>query len=53
MTFYTSINWIGDHFGIANFVYQLDLPFRYANGVLMGNVYTTLYAFYYGQAYQF
>lgn len=47
MTFYTSINWIGDHFGIANFVYQLDLPFRYANGVLMGNVYTTLYAFYY------
>lgn len=47
MTFYTSIKWIGTHLGIPYFVYQLDLPFRYMNGIIMGNVYTTFYAFVY------
>lgn len=47
MTFYTSINWIGSHLGIPGLVYQLDLPYRYMNGIIMGNVYTTFYAFVY------
>lgn len=47
MTFYTSIRWIGSHLGIPNLIYQLDLPFRFMNGVIMGNVYTTFYAFIY------
>ncbi|RDB57553.1 O-antigen polymerase [Senegalimassilia anaerobia] len=47
MTLYTSINWIGAHFGIPDLVYQLDLPFRYMNSIIMGNVYTTFYAFVY------
>lgn len=47
MTFYTSINWIGSHLNITSFVYQMDLPFQYRNGVSLGNVYTTFYAFVY------
>lgn len=47
MTFYSSIRWLGSHLGIPAFIYQLDLPFRFVNGVCLGNVYTTFYAFYY------
>lgn len=47
MTFVKSINWIGEHFNISQFVYPLDLPFVVTNNIQHGNVFTTFYAFYY------
>ena len=51
MTFRNTIRWIGQQFGIVDFIYQYDLPFNVINGVSTGNVYTTFYAFIYDFGY--
>lgn len=51
MTFVRTIRDIGLKFGIADFVYALDLPYHRMGGYSLGNVYTTYYAFIYDFGY--
>lgn len=46
-TFVTSINWFGERMGIADLVYQPDLPFQFRDDIILGNVYTTFYPYLY------
>ena len=50
-TFVSIIRWLGPKFGIENYYYQLDLPFRRINGFSLGNVYTTFYPYIYDFGY--
>ena len=50
-TFISLIRWLGPKFGIENYYYQLDLPFRRINGFSLGNVYTTFYPYIYDFGY--
>lgn len=47
MTFIESLNWITLHFNSGESRLPLDLPFMARNGLGLGNVYTTFYAFVY------
>lgn len=47
MTFIRTINYLGTKLHNPALVYALDLPFLKANGINLGNVYTTFYAYYY------
>lgn len=44
-TFGYFYNYIGTAFHVDELIYNLTLPFRYANGVSVGNVYTMYYQF--------
>ncbi len=46
-TFINMVLWLGPYFGINTEGYTLELPFRWANGYNMGNVYTTFYPYIY------
>nr|WP_253904690.1 O-antigen polymerase [Adlercreutzia sp. ZJ473] len=51
MTFVRIINYLGTQLGVTEWVYELDLPFHFQNGMSLGNVYTTYYAFIYDFGY--
>lgn len=50
-TFGYLVSTLGRHLGVNSWVHSLDNPFRYANGVALGNVSTTFYAFFYDFGY--
>lgn len=50
-TFVNQIQWLGQNFGVADWVYKLDIPFLAIGSYNMGNVYTTFYAFLYDFGY--
>lgn len=50
-TFIYMIKWLGPVLGMNNTNYTLDIPFKVVNGVNIGNVYTTFYAFIYDFGY--
>ena len=44
-TFINAVTWLGPILGLDIEHYELDLPFQRANGLNLGNVYTTFYPF--------
>lgn len=50
-TFVSVIRWLGPRFGVKNYYYALDLPFRKVNGFSLGNVCTTFYPYIYDFGY--
>ena len=50
-TFINITRWIAPKIGYKDVKFKLDLPFRYINGVNLGNVYTTFYPFIYDYGY--
>lgn len=50
-TFVNQIQWLGQNFGVADWIYKLDIPFLTIGSYNMGNVYTTFYAFLYDFGY--
>lgn len=47
LTFIRLINWMGGKLGDSSLIYELDLPFLSYQNYILGNVYTTFYAFIY------
>ena len=50
-TFINAVTWLGPILGLDIEHYELDLPFQRANGLNLGNVYTTFYPFIYDFGY--
>lgn len=51
MSFARMINYLGGKLKINSWIYKLDLPPLYANGYVVGNVYTTFYSYIYDFGY--